>query len=49
MTALTAVLQAPESLPMLRLRHSKASAPPGCTPEQFVMKSERQDARIALD
>ena len=48
MTALTAVLQAPESLPMLRLRHSKASAPPGCTPEQFAMKSERQDARIAL-
>jgi hypothetical protein len=46
--ALTAVLQDPESLPRLRLRHSKASLPPGVTPEQFAMKSERQDERMAL-
>jgi hypothetical protein len=46
--ALTAVWQAPESLLTLRLRHSKASLPPGVTPEQFAMKSERQDERMAL-
>ena len=45
--ALTAVLHDPESLARLRLRHSSASLPPGVTPEQFAMKSERQEARIA--
>jgi hypothetical protein len=45
--ALTAVLQDPERLARLRLRHSSASLPPGVTPEQFAMKSERQEARIA--
>jgi hypothetical protein len=48
MTALTAVLQADDSLATLRSRHCKASRPPGCTPEQFAMKSERQEPRIAL-
>lgn len=46
--ALTAAWQPPESLPRLRLRHSRASLPPGVTPEQFAMKSERQFARMAL-
>jgi len=46
--ALTAVWQAGDSLARLRLRHSKASRPPGWTPEQFAMKSERHEARIAL-
>jgi len=46
--ALTAAWQPPESLAKLRFRHSKASLPPGCTPEQFAMKSERQFARMAL-
>ena len=46
--ALTAALQPPESRAMLRLRHSSASLPPGCTPEQLAMKSDRQLARIAL-
>jgi len=32
---------------MLRWRHCSASAPPGVTPEQFAMKSERQFERIA--
>jgi hypothetical protein len=45
--ALTAVWQAPDSLARLRLRQSKASLPPGVTPEQFAMKSERHEARIA--
>jgi hypothetical protein len=45
--ALTAVLQDPDRLARLRLRHSSASLPPGVTPEQFAMKSERQEARIA--
>jgi hypothetical protein len=45
--AFTAVLHDAESLARLRCRHSKASRPPGCTPEQFAMKSERHDARIA--
>lgn len=48
MVAPTAVLQDDESLATLRCRHSRASRPPGCTPEQFAMKSERQDARMAL-
>lgn len=46
--ALTAAWQPPESLARLRFRHSRASLPPGCTPEQFAMKSERQFARMAL-
>lgn len=45
--ALTAAWQPPESFARLRLRHSKASLPPGCTPEQFAMKSERQEERMA--
>jgi hypothetical protein len=44
----TAVLQAPESLAEFRERHSIASLPPGVTPEQFAMKSDRQDWRTAL-
>src|SRR5215470_19445334 len=43
-TALTAVLQDADNLASLRLRHSNASLPPGCTPEQLAMKSERHDA-----
>ncbi len=46
--ALTALLHPPDSLATLRLRHSKASAPPGVTPEQFAMKSDRQFERMAL-
>lgn len=46
--ALTAAWQPPDSLGKLRLRHSRASLPPGCTPEQLAMKSERQFARMAL-
>src|SRR4051794_26714735 len=46
--ALTAVRQAGESAAELRCRHCSASAPPGVTPEHFDMKSERQEARIAL-
>lgn len=45
--ALTAAWQPPESFARLRLRHSKASLPSGCTPEQFAMKSERQEERMA--
>src|SRR5262245_13261212 len=44
--ALTAVLQDADNLASLRLRHSNAFLPPGCTPEQLAMKSERHDARI---
>lgn len=46
--ALTAAWHPPDSLARLCLRHSSASLPPGCTPEQFAMKSERQLARMAL-
>jgi hypothetical protein len=35
-------------LATLRCRHCNASAPPGVTPEQLDMKSERQLLRIAL-
>jgi hypothetical protein len=31
----------------LRSRQASASAPPGCTPEQFAMKSSPQALRIA--
>jgi hypothetical protein len=45
--ALTALRQAADNLPSLRRRHSSASLPPGWTPEQLAMKSERQEPRIA--
>lgn len=45
--AATALLHDGESLAELRCRHCSASAPPGCTPAQFDMKSERQDERMA--
>ena len=45
--AFTADLQGAESLASLRTRHSNASLPPGWTPEQLAMKSERQAARMA--
>lgn len=45
---LTPLRQAPESLASLRCRHCRASLPPGVTPEQFEMKSERQAERMAL-
>jgi hypothetical protein len=46
-TASSAVLHGADTLPALRLRHCSASLPPGCTPAQCDMKSERQDWRIA--
>ena len=45
--AATALRQAAESCASLRLRHCNASAPPGCTPEQWDMKSDRHAARMA--
>ena len=45
--AATALRHAAESCASLRLRHCKASAPPGCTPAQCDMKSDRHDARTA--
>jgi hypothetical protein len=33
---------------MCCFRQASASAPPRGTPEQFAMKSDRHDARIAL-
>jgi hypothetical protein len=48
MIALTAVWHARESLARFCLRQSSASLPPGVTPEQFAMKSDRQFERIAL-
>src|SRR3984957_14369806 len=45
--AFTAAWQDGESLASLRSRHSNASLPPGWTPEQLAMKSERQAARMA--
>ena len=45
--AATALRHAAESCVSLRLRHCNASAPPGCTPEQWDMKSDRHDARTA--
>jgi hypothetical protein len=48
MVALTAVWHGPESLARFCLRQSSASLPPGVTPEQFAMKSDRQFERIAL-
>src|SRR5215469_13382471 len=45
--AATALWHAAESFAAWLLRHCSASAPPGWTPEQFAMKSERQAARMA--
>ena len=47
-TALTAVRQAGESLAEFFCRHWNASVPPGVTPEQFDMKSDRHELRIAF-
>jgi hypothetical protein len=46
--ARTAVWQPPESASTFFCRHISASLPPGVTPEQCDMKSERQLPRIAL-
>src|SRR5262249_6796730 len=46
--AATALLQAGESSAELRSRQRSASIPPGCTPEQRAMKSDRHAVRIAL-
>jgi hypothetical protein len=46
--ASTALRHAADSFPSLRLRHWNASAPPGVTLEQFAMKSDRQEERMAL-
>jgi hypothetical protein len=48
MTALTAVRQDEESPPKLRCKQRNASTPPGLTPEQCDMKSDRHEARMAL-
>jgi hypothetical protein len=45
--ALTAALHEADSRLSLRTRHSSASLPPGCTPEQLAMKSDRHELRIA--
>jgi hypothetical protein len=46
-SAATAVRQLDDSLADLEARHCKAALPPGCTPEQCAMKSDRQAERIA--
>jgi hypothetical protein len=46
-TASSAALHDGDTLAALRLRHSSASLVPGFTPVHCVMKSERQEARIA--
>ncbi len=45
--AASAVRQRDETSALLRSRHCSASGPPGATPEQCEMKSERQAARMA--
>jgi hypothetical protein len=40
-------LHLPESLASFCIRHFSAAGPPGCTLEQFAMKSERQALRTA--
>lgn len=45
---LTAVLQAADRLATFFCKQTRASLPPGVTPEHFDMKSERQEARMAL-
>lgn len=47
-TASTAALQDAERLSCERSKHSNASLPPGSTPAQLAMKSERHAERIAL-
>jgi hypothetical protein len=46
-TAPTALAHGADNCAALRSRHCSASRPPGCTPEQCVMKSDRQACRIA--
>jgi hypothetical protein len=46
--AFTAVWQAADSFPTFFCKQASASRPPGVTPEQLAMKSERQDCRIAF-
>jgi hypothetical protein len=41
----TALPHSVDNCAALRSRHCSASRPPGCTPEQWVMKSERQACR----
>ena len=45
--AATALRQDADSFAALLCRHCSAAEPPGCTPEQFAMKSDRQAARMA--
>src|ERR1700722_9338075 len=45
--AATALWHDADSFAELPFRHCSAAAPPGCTPEQFAMKSDRQAARMA--
>jgi hypothetical protein len=47
-TASTAVLQDAERSSCERSKHSNASLPPGSTPAQLAIKSERHAERIAL-
>jgi len=46
--ALIALLHAADNCAALFWRHCSASRPPGCTPEQCDMKSERQACRIVV-
>jgi hypothetical protein len=46
--ALTAALQDGDNLAVFLRKQLSASMPPGVTPEQFAMKSERQFERMAL-
>jgi hypothetical protein len=46
-TAATAVRQGADSFAELLARHCSAALPPGWTPEQCAMKSDRQAERIA--
>src|SRR5690348_7818044 len=46
-TAATAVRQPGDSFAELVARHCRAALPPGLTPEQCAMKSDRQAERIA--
>jgi hypothetical protein len=43
----TALRHDADNFGWLRTRQSSASLPPGCTPAQLAMKSERQAARTA--
>ena len=46
-TATIALRHVCESFAELLCKHSSAAGPPGWTPEQFAMKSDRQAERIA--